>query len=131
LLAMATGGRIIPRFSELDPKKLGSAGCVREIGFGTTKDKNVVVENCKNSKAVTIFIRAGNRMILEGVASAHPPSHTHTHSLSLSLSFLTLVMMGQRQSAAFTTPCVWRGIWCEIIGLSTAAGLQISAAAWR
>lgn len=65
LLAMATGGRIVPRFSELDEKKLGSAGVVREIGYGTTKDKNVVVENCKNSKAVTIFIRAGNRMILE------------------------------------------------------------------
>lgn len=60
---MATGGRIVPRFEELTPEKLGFAGIVREISFGTTKDRMMVVEDCKNSKAVTIFIRGGNRMV--------------------------------------------------------------------
>lgn len=31
LLAMATGARIVPRFSELTPDKLGSAGSVKEV----------------------------------------------------------------------------------------------------
>ena len=32
LLAMATGARIVPRFSELTPEKLGKAGSVKEVG---------------------------------------------------------------------------------------------------
>lgn len=63
LIAIATGGRIVPRFEELSPDKLGYAGLVREIYFGTTKDKMLVIEECKNSKAVTIFIRGGNKMV--------------------------------------------------------------------
>ena len=31
LLAMATGARIVPRFEELSPDKLGSAGSVKEV----------------------------------------------------------------------------------------------------
>ncbi|XP_032754562.1 T-complex protein 1 subunit epsilon [Rattus rattus] len=65
LIAIATGGRIVPRFSELTSEKLGFAGVVREISFGTTKDKMLVIEQCKNSRAVTIFIRGGNKMIIE------------------------------------------------------------------
>ncbi|XP_062067823.1 T-complex protein 1 subunit epsilon [Lepus europaeus] len=65
LIAIATGGRIVPRFSELTPEKLGFAGLVQEISFGTTKDKMLVIEQCKNSRAVTIFIRGGNKMIIE------------------------------------------------------------------
>merc|ERR1712055_287558 len=65
LIAIATGGRIVPRFEELTPEKLGTCGTVREIGFGTTKDKMMVIEDCPNTKAVTIFIRGGNRMIIE------------------------------------------------------------------
>jgi len=65
LIAIATNGRIVPRFEELTPEKLGSCGTVREIGFGTTKDKMMVIEDCPNTKAVTIFIRGGNRMIIE------------------------------------------------------------------
>jgi hypothetical protein len=42
LIAIATGGRIVPRFSELAEAKLGRAGLVREIGFGTTKDHMLV-----------------------------------------------------------------------------------------
>lgn len=65
LIAIATGGRIVPRFSELTAEKLGSAGIVRELSFGTTKDHMLVIEQCKNSRAVTIFIRGGNKMIIE------------------------------------------------------------------
>lgn len=65
LIAIATGGRIVPRFEELTPDKLGYAGVVRELKFGTTKDRMLVIEECKNSRAVTIFIRGGNKMIIE------------------------------------------------------------------
>uniref|UniRef100_A0A0K8TXH8 T-complex protein 1 subunit epsilon n=2 Tax=Bactrocera latifrons TaxID=174628 RepID=A0A0K8TXH8_BACLA len=65
LIAIATGGRIVPRFEELTPGKLGTAGLVRELSFGTSKDKMLVIEECKNSKAVTIFLRGGNAMIIE------------------------------------------------------------------
>ncbi|KAL5010427.1 hypothetical protein ScPMuIL_012732 [Solemya velum] len=65
LIAIATGGRIVPRFEELNKDKLGKAGIVREMCFGTTKDKMLVIEDCQNSRAVTIFIRGGNKMIIE------------------------------------------------------------------
>ena len=53
------GGRIVPRFQELTSDKLGKAGLVREKGFGTTKDRMLYIEQCANSRAVTIFIRGG------------------------------------------------------------------------
>merc|ERR1712055_1002442 len=62
LIAIATGGRIVPRFQELSADKLGTAGKVREMSFGTTKDKMLVIEECANSKAVTIFLRGGTKM---------------------------------------------------------------------
>eukprot|EP01135_Chromosphaera_perkinsii_P001624 Nk52_evm1s208 gene=Nk52_evmTU1s208 len=65
LIAIATGGRIVPRFKELSSDKLGFAGSVKELNFGTTSDKMLVIEECKNSKAVTVFIRGGNKMIIE------------------------------------------------------------------
>ncbi|KAI4336648.1 hypothetical protein L6164_015147 [Bauhinia variegata] len=65
LIAIATGGRIVPRFQELTPEKLGKAGLVREKSFGTTKDRMLYIEHCANSRAVTIFIRGGNKMIVE------------------------------------------------------------------
>ena len=63
MIAIATGGRIVPRFSELTADKLGHAGIVRELTFGTTKDRMLVIEGCQNSRAVTIFIRGGNKMV--------------------------------------------------------------------
>nr|KAG5703755.1 hypothetical protein BaRGS_009553 [Batillaria attramentaria] len=63
LIAIATGGRIVPRFEELTTEKLGKAGIVRELAFGTTKDRMLVIEECQNSRAVTIFIRGGNKML--------------------------------------------------------------------
>jgi len=65
LIAIATGGRIVPRFEELKPEKLGRAGLVREIEFGTTKDRMIVIEGCPNSRAVTVFVRGGNKMIVD------------------------------------------------------------------
>ncbi|KAK3736622.1 hypothetical protein QZH41_018299 [Actinostola sp. cb2023] len=65
LIAIATGGRIVPRFSELTAEKLGKAGIVQELSFGTTRDRMLVIEQCQNSRAVTIFIRGGNKMIIE------------------------------------------------------------------
>ncbi|KAI8777906.1 T-complex protein 1 subunit epsilon-like [Biomphalaria glabrata] len=65
LIAIATGGRIVPRFEELTTEKLGKAGLVKELVFGTTKDRMLVIEECHNSRAVTIFIRGGNKMIVD------------------------------------------------------------------
>ena len=63
LIAIATGARIVPRFEELSPAKLGRAGVVREVSFGTTKDRMLVIEQGAATKAVTVFVRAGNKMV--------------------------------------------------------------------
>lgn len=60
LLAMATGARIVPRFEEITPEKLGHAGCIRELAFGNTDDKVLIIEECKNTKAVTVLVRGGS-----------------------------------------------------------------------
>lgn len=65
LIAIATGGRIVPRFSELDAAKLGRAGTVREVAFGTTKERMLVIEDCAHSNAVTILVRGGNAIIVD------------------------------------------------------------------
>jgi len=65
LLAIATGARICPRFEELTPKKLGTCGSIKTLTFGTTKDVMLVVEDCPNSNAVTIFLRGGNQMVID------------------------------------------------------------------
>jgi len=62
---MATQGRIVPRFEDLSADKLGSAGTVREISFGTTRDKMLVIEGCPNTRVVTIFVRGSNKMIVD------------------------------------------------------------------
>jgi len=65
LIAIACNARIVPRFAELSPDKLGTCGNVHEESFGTTKDRMVVLEDCPNSRAVTVFVRGGNRMIID------------------------------------------------------------------
>merc|ERR1719375_1430418 len=65
LVAIATGARIVPRFQELTAEKLGKAGVVREITFGTTKEQMLVIEDCHNSKAVTVLVRGGNQMVVD------------------------------------------------------------------
>jgi hypothetical protein len=59
LIAMATGARIIPRFEEITSDKLGKAGRIKEIQFGTSDEKMLVIEDCANSKAVTVLVRGG------------------------------------------------------------------------
>lgn len=63
----------MPRFCELTPEKLGTAGVVKEISFGTTKDHMLVIQECKNTRAVTIFIRGGNKMVNTNAAVAMVP----------------------------------------------------------
>jgi len=65
LIAIACNARIVPRFSELSSDKLGTAGKVYEESFGTTKDRMIIIEDCPNSRAVTVFVRGGNRMIID------------------------------------------------------------------
>ncbi|EME88392.1 uncharacterized protein MYCFIDRAFT_71392 [Pseudocercospora fijiensis CIRAD86] len=65
LIAIATNGRIVPRFEDLSAQKLGKAGIVREMSFGTTREKMLVIEECANSRAVTAFIRGSNKMIID------------------------------------------------------------------
>lgn len=65
LIAIATQGRIVPRFEDLTPQKLGKAGIVRELTFGTTRDKMLVIEECANTRAVTVFVRGSNKMIVD------------------------------------------------------------------
>ncbi|KEP51150.1 TCP-1 (CTT or eukaryotic type II) chaperonin family, epsilon subunit [Rhizoctonia solani 123E] len=65
LIAIATTGRIVPRFEDLTAEKLGTAGIVREVSFGTTRDKMLVIEECANSRAVTVFVRGSNKMIID------------------------------------------------------------------
>lgn len=65
LLAIATGARIIPRFEEITPEKLGTVGNIEEIAFGTSGDKIILIKDCANSKAVTIMIRGGSKTICD------------------------------------------------------------------
>ncbi|MDP2436306.1 MAG: T-complex protein 1 subunit epsilon [archaeon] len=72
LIAIATGGRIVPRFQEVSEAKLGKAGKVRELQFGNTREAMLVIEECSNTKAVTIFVRGGSNMIIsEAKRSIH------------------------------------------------------------
>jgi T-complex protein 1 subunit epsilon len=65
LIAIATNGRIVPRFEDLTADKLGRAGIVREMTFGTTREKMLVIEECANTRAVTVFVRGSNKMIID------------------------------------------------------------------
>lgn len=65
LLAIATGARIIPRFQQISADKLGKAGIVREIEFGTLNSKMLCVEELAGSKAVTILVRGSSKMVVD------------------------------------------------------------------
>merc|ERR1712100_79245 len=65
LVALATGARLVPRFKELSADKLGRAGVVREVSFGTTKDRMLSIQDCPNAKAVTILVRGGNKLMID------------------------------------------------------------------
>ena len=65
LLALATGARIVPRFEELHPQKLGFAGDIEEISFGTNTNGMIVIKDLANAKAVSIIIRGGSKTICD------------------------------------------------------------------
>ncbi|OAF69825.1 Thermosome subunit 2 [Intoshia linei] len=65
LIAIATGGRIVPRFSELTADKLGKAGIIRELTMGTTAERVLIIEDCEKSDTVTILVRGSNKMIVD------------------------------------------------------------------
>lgn len=65
LVAIATAGTIVARFGDLSAAKLGHAGCVRQVPLGTTKDRLIFIEQCANTKAVTVLVRGGNQMIVD------------------------------------------------------------------
>jgi len=65
LIAIATGARIVPRFQELTPDKLGHAGLVREESYGTTNDRVIVIEDCAQKGACTVFVRGGTKMMVD------------------------------------------------------------------
>lgn len=65
LLAIATGARIIPRFEEITPDKLGKAGVIREMSFGTSNDKVIQIQECEKSKSVTVLVRGGSKTICD------------------------------------------------------------------
>ncbi|KRY35378.1 T-complex protein 1 subunit epsilon, partial [Trichinella spiralis] len=67
LVAIATNGRIVPRFSELTPEKLGRAGIVRSLKFGTTDASMLAIENCPDRRVVTILLRGATELIVDEV----------------------------------------------------------------
>jgi len=64
LIAMATKGRIVPRFTELSEQKLGTAINIREVNFGTVKEPMLLIEGTE-SKTVSIMLRGGNKMVID------------------------------------------------------------------
>ncbi|CAL6001424.1 TCP-1_chaperonin subunit epsilon [Hexamita inflata] len=77
-IAVATGARIIARFEDLAPNKLGIAEHVEVLTVGTTNDKMMVIQGFDNKfengqivpktitqRISTVFIRGGNAMLIE------------------------------------------------------------------
>lgn len=109
LIAIATNGRIVPRFEDLTPDKLGTAGIVREMSFGTTREKMLVIEECANTRAVTIFVRGSNKMVSQS------PYHTPGEIRVANFSYRSLM----RPSGHYTMLCVLSAIWCATTAWST------------
>jgi T-complex protein 1 subunit epsilon len=93
LIAIATNGRIVPRFEDLTAEKLGKAGIVREMSFGTTRDKMLVIEDCANTRAVTVFVRGSNKMVRKALhgwderrTATRPSDHLERHGRTRSIA---------------------------------------------
>ena len=61
-LARATGGRIVTSLDDLSTKDMGAAGLVEERSVAG--EKMVFVENCKDPKSVTLFVRASTEHVV-------------------------------------------------------------------
>ncbi|CAI4045121.1 hypothetical protein SUVZ_10G2510 [Saccharomyces uvarum] len=64
-IAISTNGRIVPRFQDLSKDKLGTCSRIYEKEFGTTKDRMLIIEQSKETKTVTCFVRGSNKMIVD------------------------------------------------------------------
>lgn len=64
-IAISTNGRIVPRFQDLSKDKLGTCSRIYEQAFGTTKDRMLIIEQSKETKTVTCFVRGSNKMIVD------------------------------------------------------------------
>ncbi|KAG9392251.1 hypothetical protein J8273_5236 [Carpediemonas membranifera] len=62
-VAIATGGRIVSRFEDLTPEKLGTAVEVRQEMYGTTGDHMITIQGKRGYK--TVFVRGSNKMVIE------------------------------------------------------------------
>ena len=113
LIAIATNGRIVPRFEDLSSDKLGTAGRVREMTFGTTREKMLVIEECANSRAVTVFIRGSNKMVWPFASSR----------FVVWKGANLVCRSSMRLSDHYTMPCVWCAtwsvttVWCMVVVL--------------
>ncbi|QQG38912.1 MAG: TCP-1/cpn60 chaperonin family protein [Candidatus Woesearchaeota archaeon] len=67
-LVKATGGKLVSNLDDLSREDLGEAGVVREVKVG--EDQYTYVEDCKNPKAVTIFVRGGTSHVIDEVERA-------------------------------------------------------------
>lgn len=50
LVSLATGGRIVPRFEDLDESKLGHAEVVKETSSGTEDDKMILIQGERSQR---------------------------------------------------------------------------------
>lgn len=64
-IAISTNGRIVPRFQDLSKDKLGTCSRIYEQEFGTTKGRMLIIEQSKETKTVTCFVRGSNKMIVD------------------------------------------------------------------
>ena len=111
LIAIATGGRIVPRFQELTADKLGFAGRIRELDFGTTGDHMLCIEECKKSNTCTIFVRGGNKMVLFFLRN------------SICLHTISMFRLSKKPNVLYMMLYAWLEIWFATIELYTAVVL--------
>ena len=57
-ISKATGGRVVTKLEDIDPKDFGHAGLVEERRLSGEEDM-LFIEKCKNPKALTILLRGG------------------------------------------------------------------------
>ncbi|MCL2032493.1 MAG: TCP-1/cpn60 chaperonin family protein [Methanomassiliicoccaceae archaeon] len=67
-IAKATGGTVVGSVMEISKKDLGTAGLVEEKLVG--EDGMAFITECKNPKAMTIFVRGGTEHVMEEVERA-------------------------------------------------------------
>ncbi len=68
-IAKATGGRIVTKIEEIDPKDLGYAGLVEERRI-SGEESLMFIENCKNPKAITVLLRGGTDTVIDELERA-------------------------------------------------------------